>query len=66
MKNETYIAVAHWLRGREVTAATPVVVQIGRRVYPAARYKPWAAWFAAQKRWRQHLQPMVPDVLSED
>ena len=33
------IAVANWLRSREeVTAATPVVVQIGCRVYPAARY----------------------------
>jgi hypothetical protein len=33
------IAVANWLRSREeVTAATPVVVQIGRRAYPAARY----------------------------
>jgi hypothetical protein len=33
------IAVAHWLRSREeVSAARPVIVQIGRRVYPAARY----------------------------
>lgn len=30
--------------------------------------KPWAALFAAQRRWREHLQPMfdsVPDVLAE-
>jgi hypothetical protein len=33
------IAVAHWLRSREeITAATLVIVQIGRRAYSAARY----------------------------
>jgi hypothetical protein len=33
------IAVAEWLLGREtVIAATPVVVQVGRRIYPAVRY----------------------------
>jgi len=35
----TAIALAEWLLDREnVTAATPVTVQIGRRTYSAARY----------------------------
>lgn len=37
--NELAIKAAHWLRSKtRVKAAVPVTVQIGRRLYPAARY----------------------------
>ena len=38
-KEEVAIKVAHWLSSRRHTRAVhPVIVQIGRRLYPAARY----------------------------
>ena len=50
-KNETAIKLAHWLSSRRHTrAAHPVIVQIGRRFYPATRYS------EAQKRtWQDRL-----------
>jgi len=39
VKSHMAIAVAKWLLGRlNISTATPVIVQIGRRTYAAARY----------------------------
>jgi hypothetical protein len=39
MENQTAIQVAKWLVAREhISTATPVIVQIGRRTYAAAKY----------------------------
>jgi hypothetical protein len=39
MTKQTAIQVAKWLVAKEhISAATPVIVQIGRRTYPAGKY----------------------------
>ena len=39
MENQTAIQVAKWLVAKEhISAATPVIVQTGRRTYPAGKY----------------------------
>ena len=50
-KEEIAVKIAHWLSSRRhVKTAHPVLVQIGRRLYPAARYTE-----ANKRAWQDRL-----------